>query len=236
MDDMIFPFEITPQIDNQFVLRMARMMDPDSVAIEVQRDATLLPLGACYWNVAHVVQERGGALVLGWSITWWPRLFISSNASCSLEVPRWRSFRCDRAAAIDKALFVVDERADIRLDIPPGIDNIHLTIRNTPAVRRYLDAYRRHQVVRRELNQIHFRAGYWCEAMFAAAAGRRYRPPQLMPLSTGCTTLRIWLSQHSGARVEMAIQSRLLRHYPPTSEFPLLRPAGHLTDFRLGSR
>lgn len=221
MDDMIFPFEITPQIDNQFVLRMARMIDPDSVAIEVQRDATLLPLGACYWNVAHVVQERGGALVLGWSITWWPRLFISAMHHAVWRSPDGALFDVTEPPPFDKGgsppLFVVDERADIRLDIPPGIDNIHLTIRNTPAVRRYLDAYRRHQVVRRELNQIHFRAGYRCEAMFAAAAGRRYRPPQLMPLAQNAPRYDLVVAAFQRTRVEIgdAIE-RLLRHYPPT--------------------
>lgn len=43
-----------------------------------QRD--FCPRGLCYWNVAAVVREHGGEVVLGWQCLWWPgRLIIAMH-------------------------------------------------------------------------------------------------------------------------------------------------------------
>ena len=43
-----------------------------------QRD--FCPRGLCYWNVAAMVREHGGGMVLGWQCLWWPsRLIIAMH-------------------------------------------------------------------------------------------------------------------------------------------------------------
>ena len=42
------------------------------------RQKNIFPRGMCYWNVAGVIRQHGGSMVLGWQCIWWPdRLLVA---------------------------------------------------------------------------------------------------------------------------------------------------------------
>ena len=73
---LTLPLETFPQQQSQNF--MVESLLALNLIVILQRD--FCPRGLCYWNVAAMVREHGGEMVLGWQCLWWPgRLVIAMH-------------------------------------------------------------------------------------------------------------------------------------------------------------
>lgn len=58
--------------------RIRKRDNPNDSPVNVKRTAKPRALGNCYWNVAQVVEESGGEVVLGWAFLMWPKYYFEA--------------------------------------------------------------------------------------------------------------------------------------------------------------
>jgi hypothetical protein len=172
---MIAPSEVTPPRHHDVVQQITRHIKGDAFPAEVKRASRLRPLGNCYWNVASVIKESGGDLVLGWAILWWPQMYVVGVHHAVWPTPDGQLWDVTEPQRFDKrsghTLFLPDDSRKITLDIIPCIDNQFVNISGTAVVDAYISAYITKESVRRRLTEINWISGYRCEGNFAIATG-----------------------------------------------------------------
>lgn len=207
----VFTREVTPKIYNPVVPQLAERIGSEHSPVYVKRVRQPLPLGGCYWNVAHKVNQNGGEMVTGWAIAWWPKLFGVAMHHAVWRMPDGTLVDVTEPLPFDREskaiIFVADARAEVRLDIPPTIDSIFVPLAEDPAVHAFIQAYHRKETIRRQLNELNWQAGYRCEQLFAKAAGLPLPPAMEVPSGPLAEKMRylIFLFQSADRDVGSAI-------------------------------
>ncbi|MBC7313541.1 MAG: hypothetical protein H5U11_13700 [Rhizobium sp.] len=199
----VFTREVTPEISNPVVQQLAERIGSEHSPLYVKRVQQPLPLGGCYWNVAHKVDQHGGEMVTGWAIAWWPKFYGVAMHHAVWRMPDGTLADVTEPMPFDHEcnaiIFIADERTEVRLDISPTIDNIFAPLAEDTAVHDFIEAYHRKEAIRRQLSELNWQIGYRCERMFAKASGLPLPPPMEVPQGPIAEKMRYLMFRYQSA-------------------------------------
>lgn len=106
----------------------------DLIAIP-QRD--FCPQGLCYWNVAAIVREHGGEMVLGWQYVWLPRRLIVAMHHAVWRRPTGSLLdvtQKDSGPQNSTTSFCEDDTDSVDLKWPVLLPNQYFNLQNDKAI------------------------------------------------------------------------------------------------------
>ena len=176
--NLVYPNEVTPPEGHAIVQKLAAEINSDCVLEKVEIGDALMERFHCYYNVAHVVQEKGGEAVLGWAFLWWPHRYgvLTHHAvwkrpdGVLIDVTEPQISNA-HAAYI---LFAADDSIQINLERHHVVGRRFVVIQDSHQVQGLIRVERANHARVREQNEILWELGYRCEAAFAKAAGMNY--------------------------------------------------------------
>lgn len=176
----IWPDEVTPPIDHPVVKTILDKLGLPGSPVLVKRASKSKPVGNCYWNVEEVIERKGGSMVLGWAIMWWPDLYVTAMHHAVWRTAAGTLIDVTAPQPPDRAerttLFFIDATAQIDLEHSPTIDNFRVHLSENDALTEYDRLYIEKNALIREALAIQWDAGYRNQAQFALARGQFLTP------------------------------------------------------------
>ncbi len=111
-----------------------------------------MPNGACYWNVADLIEQFGGDAIIGWAVVEMPGLYIEASHHTIWRLPN-NTFVDPTASGLGegRTCFVPDGREKVVLDKPVMIPNRYVALSDSPLVRRYMEVTIAHSMATQQL-------------------------------------------------------------------------------------
>jgi hypothetical protein len=110
------------------------------VFVPLVPDITATPR-ECFFNVHQAVDQRGGEIVYGWAVWWWPGVFIEAEHHAVWKAPDGSMLDVTPHERGNSAtLFVADQDAIFDETSFYRRDNIRKSLRNDPDIQAWLDA------------------------------------------------------------------------------------------------
>lgn len=200
----IWPDEVTPPLQNQATADFVRQLKDDAVALLVPRSRKRLPIGGCYWNVAAIVEKKGGAPVLGWQILWWRQRYFRAMHHAVWCGPDGKLIDVTEPSPTDQrskvTVFVPDDRIQVSLDRSPGIPNQLAALGDGPVTKALIEAQMELDAAGAALADLAYQCGDRCENQKRAARGGEvnHQLAILAPsldVSFALSTASLWLEK-----------------------------------------
>jgi hypothetical protein len=179
----IYPDLRTSAVEDIGAAALAREINAAASLTEVKMAGRLRPFGNCYWNVAQVVEESGGSIVLGWLFFIWPESHYEAVHHAVWQRPNGILLDVTEKHPTDPvkshSVFLPDHSIPVDLDIPPLVENRFGVLHARTVFDSYYDLYRMKHSAQEFVTQKLRQFGYRCEQQRAAAAGKEVVAPKM---------------------------------------------------------
>lgn len=162
-----YPVNDQVSLEDPYLSKIAYQINRNSAPIVVPVIEEPMPFGNCYWNVDAMVQKNGGSMVLGWDVSLWTNSHLAAVHHAIYKDPDGKFYdlseRMSGSSSMRETVFIPDNNITISIDRLPSIGMQFLIIKNSVAVKKYIDAYRKLNEIEKENSRTLYGFGFRCE-------------------------------------------------------------------------